>query len=311
MGKKPASKAKSAPKASSAKKAVVDKATNQARIEVHRLAAMIEALPSLDDTLRAAFRGQFSDDRCRELGATTRAAVVELEAMGMARPAFDFVQGPKGGMVRYAPQRMAWLLECLAALVALRQDDVVTRSKAASQRGGRSLAEESAQRVSGELSLALQDITVGRDDLAQALSEARASVVPTSDTAAMLASLAGLAARWLQSGDALTRALLLGANVTADDVSRAQDAVAALRRERDAAQGAAASKHDSAAVNAIEGRVLFELRLLRKTFLRAADRSGDPAIPSIRVSPGLKRVFSAAGDDAEEPAKPEEPVKPV
>lgn len=159
--------------------------------------------------------------------------------------------------------------------------------------------------------LALQDVVVGRDELARSLAQARDAVVPVSDTAAMLGALANLVANWLESGDALIRALLLGANVSADDVARARDAEATLRRERYAAQGAASAKFESAAVNGLEGRVLFELRLLRKTFLRMANRTGDPGILRIRVSPGLARVLTAAvSDDAEEPAEPQAPVQP-
>ena len=268
-----------------------------ARIDLDRLAAMLGALPSLDETTRAAFRSQFTDDQCRELGATTRAAVVELEAMGMARTAFDFLQGPRTALVRYSPERLAYLLAGIGDLVEARGDDLAARNKAASSRGGRSLAEAAAQRVAGELHLALRDVVVGHEALARELDEARRSVTPATDLAASLDALAGVLDRWLRGKNPWLHALLRGANLSDADITRARDASAALRRERDAAQSQGPSRYDSAAVNAIEGRVLFELRLLRKTFLRAAERTGDPAIPSIRVSPGLRRVFALGADD--------------
>lgn len=271
--------------------------TANPRIDVERLAAMVAELPALDETTRAAFRAQFTDEQCRELGTNTRAAVVELEAMGMARTAFDFLRGPRTALVRYSPERLAWLLACLAELVAARASDLSARHTAASTRGGRSLAESAAQRVAGELHLALRDVVVGHDALAQHLDDARANVTPAADLAAQLDALAAVLDGWVRGSDRGLLAILRGSNLGAGDVSRARDAAAALRRERDAAQSQGSSRFDSATVNAIEGRVLFELRLLRKTFLRAADRTGDPTIPSIRVSPGLRRVFALGADD--------------
>lgn len=311
MAKTPPAKTKPSSKTAPAAKSGNGASTAHARIDLDRLAAMLDALPSLDETTRAAFRSQFTDDQCRELGATTRAAVVELEAMGMARTAWDFLLGPRTALVRYTPERLAWLLTCLGELVAARGDDLAARNKAASSRSGRSLAETAAQRVLGELHLALRDVVVGRDDLAKALDTAGDSVTPTSDTAGALDAYANVLDAWLRGKDRALHALLRGANLGAEDVIRAREAASALRRERDASQSLGSARYDSAAVNAIEGRVLFELRLLRKTFGRAAERTGDPTIPTIRVSPNLRRVFALTADTpADGSPAPAPPVPP-
>jgi hypothetical protein len=303
-----ASSTKTSAKTASAKGSGASKYT---RVDLDRVSSMLSALPAIDDTSRGAFRAQCSDEKARALGATTRAATVEVEALGMARGAYAFVLGSKSRLVRYAPARLAWLLECIGELARVRDADVSERQKAAASRSGRSLAKESAQRTLGDLSLALQDVSEGRDDLTASLAAARAAVTPASDTAATLTAFADLLDAWRTKGDAQTRALLAGAHLDADDVTRARADAAALRREQDDAQGRGSALFDSAAVNTHEGRVLFELRYLRRVFHRASDRTGDPEIPRFKVSPGLQRVFAASADEGAAPAKPEEPTKPA
>lgn len=299
MGKQLTKKAKIPPSPASVTAHDEVKTHPSARIDLGRLAAMLAGLPPVSEAERAGFRSQFSDEKARALGATTRAAVVELEAMRFARPAYDYLLASNNRRVRYAPVRLAFLLECVAELADARAADVTARTKAAAKQGGRSLAESRAAAILGELSLSMQDVTVGSDDLSAQLASARKLAVPADDTAAALDALAQRLEGWLADSDPRLAALLAGYNLGAEDVTAARAAAAALRKERDAAQATGSAHHDGAAVNAIEGRVLFEMRLLRKLFHRASDRTGDPSIPRLNPSPGLRRVFSDGPTDAE------------
>lgn len=283
-----------------------DSAAPVARIERARLAALLSELPSLGEVQRKAFLRQFSDESCRALGATTRAAVVELEAMRFARLAHGFLRGPSAASVRYAPARLAWLLECLDALVDAREADVAARGAVQAKQRGRSLAAERALSLAGELSLALQDAAVGEESLARELNDARALVTPADDAAATLDALAGVLESWLSRGDATLAALLDGYALGAQDALAARDAASSLRAERARAQGGGNASTDGAAVNVREGRVLYELRLLRKLFHRASDRLGDPAIPRFNPSPTLRRVFTDDRKGTE--GQPEAPI---
>lgn len=266
---------------------------------------MAALLPPLTDASREAFRAQFDEEQARALGATTKAVTVELEAMRMAVTAHEFLRGPSAGAVRYAPQRLTWFIESLGRLAEARAADVSTRRKADTTRAGRSLAEESAARTLGELSQTMTEVVGGRNALARGLSAMRARVEPKTDTGANLEAHADLLAEWLGATDPVQQALLAGYNLTAGDVSRARADLAALRSEQRTAVGVGSSRFDGPAVNALEGRVLFEMRTLRKSFHRARERSGDPTIPRFVISPSLQRIFAAApGDDAPAPDAP-------
>ncbi|MEZ4394366.1 MAG: hypothetical protein R3A48_25110 [Polyangiales bacterium] len=283
-----------------------DSTTPVARIERAQLAALLSELPSLGEVQRKAFLRQFSDESCRALGVTTRAAVVELEAMRFARLAHGFLRGPAAASVRYAPARLAWLLECLDALVGAREADVAARGAVQAKQRGRTLAAERATSLAGELSLALQDAAVGDESLARELSDARSLVTPADDAAAALDALAGVLESWLKRGDATLAALLDGYGLSTQDVAAARDAASSLRAERARAQGGGNALTDGAEVNVREGRVLYELRLLRKLFHRASDRLGDPTIPRFNPSPSLRRVFIDERKSTE--GQPEAPI---
>lgn len=105
--------------------------------------------------------------------------------------------------------------------------------------------------------------------------------------------------------DPFRHALLAGYNLTTGDVSRARADLAALRHEQRTAVGVGSARFDGPAVNALEGRVLFEMRTLRKSFHRAREHGGDPTIPRFVISPTLQRVFASTGpDDAPAPDAP-------
>ncbi len=277
-----------------------------ARIERSQLLALLSALPALSDVERGAFRAQFDDEACRTLGATTRAAVVELEAMRFARVAHGFVTGPRASKVRYTPARMAWLLESLDALVDAREADVTARGKVQATQRDRTLAAERASALTGELSLTLQDAAVGDAGRAKELNDTRALVTPTDDAPALLDALATVLESWLGRNDPSLTALLSGYGLGPADARTAREAAAVLRTERSRAQGAGNATTDGPAVNVREGRVLYELRLLRKLFHRASDRFGDPEIPRFNPSPTLRRVFTD-----ERKGNEETPVPPI
>ena len=300
------SRTKPKPKPTPTPSKTAPSAASTARIERSQLLGLLSSLPSLSDVQRGAFRAQFDDETCRALGATTRAALVELEAMRFARLAHGFLTGPRASAVRYTPARLAWALECLGALVDAREADVAARGKVQATQRGRTLAAERATSLAGELSLSLQDAAVGDADRARELTDARALVTPTDDAPALLDALATVLERWLGRNDPALTALLEGYGLSAADVRAARDAAATLRAERNRAQGTGNASTDGPAVNVREGRVLYELRLLRKLFHRASDRLGDPEIPRFNPSPALRRVFT---DDRK--GAGEDPVTPV
>lgn len=303
------SQAKSKPRHPSKPQKAPENPESTARVDRARLMSMLAELPRLSDVQRGAFGAQFSNERCRELGAKTRGAVVEFEAMRFARLAHGFLLGPHAGLVRYTPGRLAWLLECLKSLIDALDGDVAARSEVQLKQRGRSLAQAHASSLLGELSLSLLDASVGNEALARELADARDLVAPRDDVPGLLKALAGVLERWLGRGDAGLTALLAGFGLNAADVRAARDAAETLLRERSVAQGAGNAKVDGDAANVAEGRVIYEMRLLRKVFHRAHERSGDPEIPRLSVSPGLHRVFRSA-DASDEPTPPLPPPSP-
>lgn len=291
--KKPTS---STPKAASSPR-------SPARIDLSELGALLSSLPAPSETQRGAFRAQFSDARCANLGATTRAATVETEALRFARTAATTLLGPGGASVRYTPTRLAWLGECLAELAARRSSDVEARTDASGRKSSRSVLEIKARAVGSDLSLALQDVSEGNDTLRNELRDARAKVTPADDVLGLLDGHCAVLAAWLQGSEVL-RALLESARLDEGTLSAARDAAEALRRERTRANTGANPEFDGPAVNVIEGRVLYEMRLLRKVFNRARERSGDRTIPALTPAPALQRIFLTVDREESVPAEP-------
>lgn len=278
-----------------------------ARIDIEQLATLLASLPSPGDLQRRAFRGQFSAERCATLGTKTRASTVELEAMRFAQDAAAYLRRPEAVGLRYTPVRLAWLLECIGALAAARQQDVARKTAGSSLKAERSVAALRAAAIGGELSLTLQDLAEGDDSLRAELQTARATASPAQDVLALLDAHAHVLEGWLRGTPEL-QALLDAARVDASTLTEAKRAAEQLRSERTRAQPAGNTTADSPDVNVAEGRVLYELRLLRKTFRRARERGGDPSIPALNPSPTLRRIFLRADAGDTEEARPSPPV---
>lgn len=297
--------AKTPPKA---KKATSPHAKRAApsRIDASVLAGILTSLPTPTEAQRRAFRAQFSDTRCAALGATTRAATVEAEALRFVQGAIETLRGPAAESVRYIPARLAWLLECVVTLTEQRTQDVRGRSDSSARKSERGVLEQKARLVSSDLSLALQDVAEGDEGRLAALRNARAKVSPADDVLGLLDAHTAVLADWLQ-GDEAVRTLLASARLDDGTLAAARDAADALRRARSTANSAGNPQVDGPAVNVVEGRVLYEMRLLRKVFSRARERTGDRRIPALTPAPALQRVFINVDRDEAEPAPPPAP----
>jgi hypothetical protein len=260
------------------------------RIDSSVLAGLLSLLPTPNEAQRRAFRAQFSDTRCAALGDTTRAAILEAEALRFAQGALEVLRGPTAAQVRYIPARLAWLLECVVTLTEQRTQDVRVRSDSSARKSERSVLEQKARLVSSDLSLALQDVAEGDESLLAALRNARAKVSPADDVLGLLDAHTAVLTAWLQ-GDEAVRTLLASARLDDDTLAAAREAADALRRARSTANTAGNPQVDGPAVNVVEGRVIYEMRLLRKVFNRARERTGDRRIPALTPVPALQRVF--------------------
>jgi hypothetical protein len=271
--------------------------------------ALLAAWPPISDVERGAFQSRAPDAVCDALGTRTKSAGVARDALAFAK-IIDATLRATPTLVRpYSPARFAWFLECLVGLLDARAAAAADTKKASTTRDGASALEATARAVRNDLLAILEDLAGEADDDRAALDAARGGSTSRAEIAASLASLADLAAGWLACHDASSRALVAASGRQQGDGDRARAASATLvSASSGAALGGRVDPRDTAAVNRVEGRVLFEMRAAMSAFSNAHAR--DKSVP--KLSPGAAtrhaltpgKAAAAATEPANAPTAP-------
>jgi hypothetical protein len=253
--------------------------------------AMLAWRPQLESRMRDAFRSQCSDARAEELGLVTKAVGVLAEARQwctvIERTLTHLVPGQT---VRYSADRLTWLLENVAALADTIASEGGRAAGAGSAAGTAAVSEQRARARRNDLLLALQEIADGNATLETELAAARGTSETPTAVLASLRELASLGLRWATSFDPNIHALTESVGLTRADLGAALGAADALEGAPSGkTTSPARSGKDSAAVNRIEGRVLFEMGKAMAPINDAAARGiGDKLTPG----PATSRVLS-------------------
>lgn len=234
------------------------------------LAKIRRSLPAPSEVERRAYRSQFPDAFCEEKGKLTKGRGALREARRWVVQIFKNRAQPGGDTVRYPPQRLHYLMDCVDALAAALDKQEADQGKAGRLKSGASQAEQEARALAEELHDDLSDVAGEREaekaDLAQAT---RGEMRTADDVQARLKSLAHLSRQWLASGDETLRALLSTYQVTEASATAADEMAAQLADKGTAASGERVEPRDTPPVNRAEGRVTQEMKLAMNATGRA------------------------------------------
>jgi hypothetical protein len=271
---------------------------------------LLTTLPGLDAPHRRVFTRQFTDAECAERGAKTRSLAVRDCAVSWASDATPALLNPAlAPEIDYAPERMAWVIELCARLDAARSASGAKGKKQSTVRTERDVARSKAVALRKRLLGKVGRLVKGDDVISAALDEANAA--PDDDQLVRsLEQLAALVDTSTKSPDADVRLLAAMWRVTPADADAARAAVAALKgASADVALGGRATgDRDTPEVNLVEGRLSFELQLLREAVEEARER-GVP-VPALVVPPGLRHVFPRTRPKKAAAADPKGDPKP-
>jgi len=242
-------------------------------------------LPALDNRLRAAYRGSFSEEQCDAWGAETKSAEVVREAEKWIGAMFGTVK--KQSVSGYSPRRLAWLSELVVSL-----QDEIAKSKAGSNglHGATSSAMQVAQRVLTDLVGRLELVAGGRAELLELIrargTSQRGSPQHVRDA---LTALIDLASKWRR--DAALLLLAEDADLSEARLNAAYNALENLARAEEAAyEPPPTTDQDSAAVNRVEGRVLREMKLAASAFAQA--KANGERVPALTPGPTVRSVLA-------------------
>ena len=244
---------------------------------------LLSDLPRLTDADRAAFRAQFSDSQCDDLGARTQAEAVRRDALAWAETMHGALKRHPHALRRYGATRFAWFVECIRALETSLLDQDLERSRSAPMDMGLDLARIAAFSVRNDLKDTLS--MLAGSDTSEKESVVRALGTQEGDEALVgaLRGLADLAEWWLRREDARAKTLVASVSLGESDVEAARSAARELAQAANLAPlPADANDRDAASVNRVEGRVLLEMTVALSVFARAHGQT--PAVP--RLIPG-------------------------
>lgn len=260
-------------------------------VKTPTLAQMVVRVPAVDAASRAAFTAQFTSVECVTLGAQTRSVAVRECAMQWAASMLKAVTGPEKELVPYAPERLSFVLELIGGLDAVRGANAKTNADSGSLRNERDLARTRHAAASRRLESLLVRATKGDEAASAEVAQLRGHGKSDRETAEATQSLVKLARKRLQ-GTKAQKLVAASVCLTAARVDEADAAASALLDARDdVALGASgASQKDSAAVNAVEGRVLLEMRMMKASIEEA--REDGATVPALVPTAGVAHVFN-------------------
>jgi hypothetical protein len=278
--KKPASPAR--------KRTAAKKARARAGSDVEVAARLLADLPRLTDADRDAFRGQFTDAQCDEIGGKTKSAAVLREAKAWAQIIQRALRTSPHALRRYGETRFAWLVECIRALEAAIEKQSSDARSANTTAMDLDLARIAAFSVRNDLRDTLT-ILAGADAKER---DALASTLSAGDDdrghVAALHALADLADWWLKRDDPRAKTLVTSVSLGAADVEAARSAAAELATAANI-DTVTTSTRDTPSVDVAEGRVLLEMKTAMGVFGRA--RETTKAVPALVPGAGTRSAI--------------------
>lgn len=283
-----------APKAekSAPKRAVKAKKPAQRKAPAPSIArTLLRSWPPLGEAHRQAFRSLASEQECERLGERTKSEAVLREASAWAPVVDRALRDFPYELRRYAPARFVWFLESVRGLEDATQLQASGAEDASNPQRSLNRAVLEARGILADLAVALEVVATGRPDGVRRVEAAHAAINDAAQLPDALRAVADLADEYGQSYDMTTKALVASVALRAEDAHAARNAASRI----DAAKAALATgtrvegEEDLPNTNRNEGRVLFEMRFVKRMFNRA--REVNPRIPGLSPGPGTRIAF--------------------
>ncbi len=267
------------------------KTVPQAPTKTPTLAKMLSSVPSIGTEERAAFTAQFTPAECIRLGAQTRSAAVRECAVTWAAGVLVAVTGPEKELVPYAPERLAFVLECIVELDAVRAQDAKKSAASTVLRSARDLARTRLSDVRRRLLPVLTRAAKGNAAASAEVAQLRDHGASDRESAEGMQSLVRVA-RKLLTGTSAQKLVANSMGLTAARVDAAEAAAQALLNARDDVSAGASGtpQKDSREVNLVEGRVLHEMRIMKASIADA--RKAGASVPLLVPTAGVAHVFN-------------------
>ncbi len=255
------------------------------------LAHMLSRVPSIGAEERAAFTAQFTPAECIRLGAQTRSAAVRECAVTWAAGVLGAVTGPEKELVPYAPERLAFVLECIVELDAVRAQDAKKSAASTVLRSARDLARTRLSQVRRRLLPVLMRAAKGNAAASAEVAQLRDHGASDRESAEGMQSLVRVA-RKLLTGTSAQKLVANSMGLTAARVDAADAAAQSLLNARDDVSAGASGtpQKDSREVNLVEGRVLHEMRAMKASIADA--RKAGASVPLLVPTAGVAHVFN-------------------
>ena len=261
---------------------------------------LLSQLPVLTQPVRLAYTAQRDVASCVALGARTKSGAVRECAVQWAASAAGSLRGTSKELIAYTPERLAYLVELITQLDRARTGSAVKGESSVVLRTTRDLARARVRRTSTRLGRMLDRATRGDATMTTSLARLRERGASDRDTAELVLALAGLV-RELCQGTAAQRAVAASFGLSLRVASDAETTARSLldAREEVALGAEGAVQRDSMPVNAIEGRILLEMRDLKAAIDDA--REDGAMVPPMVPTAGVLAAFPRRG-----PSEPEE-----
>ena len=266
------------------------KAVSLVEAKMPTLAQMLSRVPPIGAEERGAFTGQFAQSECIEMGKQTRSVAVRECAVKWAAEMLSAVTGPEKELVPYSPERLSFVLELIVNLDAERDKNTKTRVDSGALRSDRDLARTRLAAARKRLVPALQRATQGDDSASAEVARLRDQGSSDRESAESTQGLVKVG-RKLINGTNAQRIVASSIGLTAARLDAADAAAKGLLDARDdVALGASgAVQRDSPTVNAIEGRVLLEMRIMKASIEDA--REDGASVMALVPTVGVAHVF--------------------
>jgi len=272
-----------------------------ARASIHKLKARWPALSPIE---RAAFGQLVSEVQADALGKQTKSEAVHDDALRWAVKMDDALRDYPGALSMYSPRRFAWYLECLERL----HEEIATergrRAKVDAARSAVGSARDEALKTRKRLEARLHTIAGAREAEREELSAAMGTTDTDDHLAESLRALSKLGHTWLGRADEESKVLCESAGLSQAEIDEALRCAKALSSSASEAQleGNAHPK-DSAAVNRVEGRMLWEMREARRIFNDAHEENG--VISKLEPSASTRHVLGTRKRNGHREEEPE------
>jgi len=284
-------KKKTPGKSAPAKKAVAKAvAPRPAAASSDDVAPLFAGLPELTDDDRNAFHSEHDETACIAMGGQTRSGAVRDLALTWIS---ETKKAALANLIDLDASRVRWMVELLALLDAQRAAAAGANTAQTTLRTTRDVAAGQVKRLRTRLSSKLT-LIARNTSFAAGVQDQRSDGGTDSARRASLGALADIADKLLASRDTNIVARCRARKLTAADVEAARAAITALSGARgDVALGTpSAVGKDPPAVNAVEGRLLFELIDARDAIDTAIEDGAavSPLVPSSATAHVLARA---------------------